>query len=542
MPLVLSEILEIVPKLLFVVVFFSLCIFFHEFGHLLAALWRGLYIQRFSVGFGRKIWGVCYKDVEYIVSILPFGGYVALPQLDPTDEVQTIDGQPLPPASPLNRSLAAVAGPIANILFGFFLGLFIWWLGVYKPAPVDHCDVFSVPKVLPICKDGLQIDDRIVAVAGTAVSATPAELGRILEPGQGPVTLRVVRGQDTVEVEYTPLPNPEYEAGLRAGDRIVAVNGKGISRGWDDLSRAIVLTPGEVALQVVRDGREIVLRYRPAANPEVEGLGYPFFRVRAPIVVDKIIPGAPAERAGVLPRDWILAINGEPVLETGDVVAKVRQSRGAPMRLLLEREGRKMVIPAVAAEARDVEGEVIYRIGIVFGAPVVLTHPNPWQQFVSVVSQVRATLRTLFARGSLVKAKHISGPVGILPMIYLKVKYGGFREGLSFIILITFSLAVFNLLPIPVLDGGHILYALIEMVTRRRIPARLAHGVQTAFAVLIITFMLYVTLYDVKRFAKFWRLLRPRQTEATESSADKPPAEKPDKAEKGAAPEPAAAE
>lgn len=450
-------------KILFVIFFFGLCIFLHELGHLLVALWRHLYVQRFSLGFGKKLWGKTINGVEYVVSALPFGGYVALPQLDPTDEPKSADGIELPHASPMSRILTAAAGPLANVLFGFFLALFVWKIGIHKPAPAEYCDVMSVPETCA-----------------------------------------------------------EYRAGLRPGDRIVAVKGKGFSRGWDDMSRMITLSSGPVMLSVNRDGEMVEVTYTPEPNPDTEGLGYPFFRVHVPIVVHGVVRKSPAEAVGLQRGDRVLKVNGKPLCDTDDFVDMVRQSKGETLTLTIDRGGRELTVEGFRARLERVGGEDVYRIGVHFGA-YVLTHPNPWEQFISIFTQTRDTLRSLFAKGSLVKPKHMSGPVGILQIIWMKVTTGGFIEGLSFVILITFSLAFFNLLPIPVLDGGHIVFALLEVLIRRRIPTRLAHAVQTAFAVLLIAFMLYVTVYDIKRSFRIWRLWHPAEAEGVAEPAEAEP-------------------
>jgi regulator of sigma E protease len=108
-------------------------------------------------------------------------------------------------------------------------------------------------------------------------------------------------------------------------------------------------------------------------------------------------------------------------------------------------------------------------------------------------------------RKSLVRVGHMSGPVGILGMIWIKIVTEGIRGGLSIIILVTFSLALFNLLPIPVLDGGHILYSGIEVLIRRRLPTKLVSILQYTFAYSLIALMLYITFRDVQRIPKFWR-------------------------------------
>ena len=433
---------------LFTIFFFGLCVFVHELGHLLVALWRGLTPEKFSVGFGKKIWGFTRGGVEYQVSMIPFGGYVALPQLDPSDtEPETSDGRKLPFAKPFDRALVALAGPAANIVFGFFLALFVWWFGVYAPSASKDCEVVSVPE--------------------TAA---------------------------------------EYQAGLRPGDHIVAVNGRGFTRGWNDIAERIVLATGEVILSVTREGKPVDVCYKPKPNPEVENLGYPFFKVCEPTMIEKTLPKSPAEKAGIQSRDRILTVNGKVIEHPYVFIETIAASEGKPVTLTVLRDGKTLAFPGIVPEATKLaDGRTIYRIGAALDSLLILTHPNPWKQFTNTFTRTRDTLRSLLTRGSLVKPNHMSGPIGILQATGINVYLGGLRKGLDFIVMVCFSLAIFNLFPVPVLDGGHIMIAGIEGVSRRRIPAKLAEYVQTAFAVLLIGFMLYVTVFDILRTPKLWK-------------------------------------
>jgi regulator of sigma E protease len=519
-------ILQIVGKVLFIFIFFGLCIFLHELGHLLVALWRKLHVERFSVGFGKKLWGRTYNGVEYIVSLLPFGGYVALPQLDPTDEPQTEKGDPLPRAKPIDRILTAAAGPIANLIFGFFLALFIWWFGVYKPAPAKSCEVIAVPPVLLAQDSSVGPDDQFATINGKSVTGNWqtafAEIG--LQAGDD--VMAKLQGKD--QAEETPIKtvtNPEYAAGLRAGDRIVKVNGQPFTGGWTEVRERIVLTSGDVTLQLLRNNQDVEVSYRPYPNPLVEGLGYPFFDVGTPTVVHRTLPGQPAALAGLKKGDIILKVNGKVVADTMAFIDAVNASAGKELILDIDRGGNRQVIKGLYAAAQKEQDQTTsYRIGAVLDAPMVLAHPNPWQQFVEVVMRTAHTIRPLVSQNSLVKPRHMSGPIGIINILLYKVLYGGWRDGLSFIILITFSLAFFNLLPIPVLDGGHILFALIETIIRRPIPVGLARAIQTAFAVLLITFMIYVTFFDIRRVGRTLKLRKQQTTEDAQPAPSAQPA------------------
>ena len=160
----LTTILAMLLTVLVVCLLLGVCIFVHEFGHLLAALACGLHVERFSLGFGRRLWGWHVRGVEYVISLLPFGGYVALPQLEPTDKPVDRNGTPLPVAKPWQRMLTALAGPLANIAFGFALALIVCWVSTYRPAPMDRYVVHSVEDGCPEQAAGLRPDDAIVKV------------------------------------------------------------------------------------------------------------------------------------------------------------------------------------------------------------------------------------------------------------------------------------------------------------------------------------------------------------------------------------------
>ena len=123
--------------ILFTVFFFGFCIFIHEFGHLLAAVWQKLVVEKFSIGFGKKIWGFRKGGIEYVVSWLPFGGFVSIPQLDTAETTKTEDGRELPHGAPLARAVTAFAGPFFNMLFGLLLGIVIWVHGLPQDTPED---------------------------------------------------------------------------------------------------------------------------------------------------------------------------------------------------------------------------------------------------------------------------------------------------------------------------------------------------------------------------------------------------------------------
>jgi regulator of sigma E protease len=200
----------------------------------------------------------------------------------------------------------------------------------------------------------------------------------------------------------------------------------------------------------------------------------------------------------------------------------VRETRGAPLTLLLERNGSDVELSGLAAVPREINGKTIHFVGLTLSdnVPKVIGHPSPWAQFTEVVSTTGRTLGLLFspltsrlsgkelpANRAQVKVEHMSGPLGIVMMLWYKLKLEGIRGGLSFIILISFSLALINLLPLPILDGGHIVFAAIEGVTRRRLPAKFLGIIQNVFAFLLIGLMLYITFFDSNRLYQRAKLM-----------------------------------
>ncbi len=431
---------------IFIAIFFflGLCILIHELGHLLCALWRGLHVERFSIGFGRKLWGFKRNGVEYRISLLPFGGYVALPQLEPGNEPKTEEGEPLPLAKPTDRMLAAFSGPLFNVLLGFALGSIIWLAGIERPLQMDELEVYQVEE-----------------------------------------------------------ESPEYEAGLRPGDRIFEVNGKP-AESFDNLVRTTILATGEVKLSLRRNAETMHVSYLPKPNPDpglqdFQGLAYPFFEVKTPVAIQEVLPQSPAEEAGLQGGDRILAVNQQPVHNSLGFIQTIDASAGEPMSITVQRDGQTIEFTNVRPRHRQKENEDRYVIGVQLRRPMETHYPTPWRQFKNVLTMTRDTLAAIISPESTVGPRHVSGPVGIMQIQYTAFRHHGWRQGLSIVILITFSLALINLLPIPVLDGGHIVVAGVELATGRRMPERLAWFIQVLFFLLLIGFMLYVTLYDIGR-------------------------------------------
>lgn len=518
----MAEFLSISGIIVFVIFFFGFCVFIHELGHFLAAKWRGLYIAAFSIGF-KKIWGFKYGGVEYRIGCIPCGGYVDIPQIDATGEAKTEEGEPLPRAKPSDRIFTALAGPLFNILFGFALGAVIWIWGIPQDTPkMNSITVGYVEENSPEYQAGLRKSDKIVTFNGQRFYLTWNEFVRKVLFSVGDVELGVKRDGDNLFVRYKPVENPEMmpqeklaypffrpkipvilypssgspaeKAGIKAGDEVVQVNGKDILS-HEEFIKIMEMESGgrPLDISVLRNGQNLqinnIIPLPVETDKGVFRIGV-VFTALMPITVTDIVKGSPADSAGLKTGDLITAINGKTIKEASFFQHSIMESNGNPITLRIKRENiylDKTVSPKL---------HKFYTIGTQF---VFMNHPNPWEQFITVIDMSYKTLRGLFSHESTIKTRHLSGPIGIFRAIGITVYHGSMMQGLNLIVMITFSLGLLNLFPIPVLDGGHICLALLETVTKRPLPAKLIQPVTIVFIALLISFMLFISFFDAAR-------------------------------------------
>ncbi len=539
----ITETLILIASVALMVIFFGLCIIVHEFGHFIVARLCGLHIEAFSVGF-KKIWGKKINGVEYRIGCIPCGGYVELPQIDSTsDEVTDGAGNPLPHAAPWKRIATAFAGPLFNIIFGFALGVVIWIAGMPQPDTDRYTEftVRDVPEDCPEYRAGLREGDRIVKLNGSAFELSWNDFAqRIMlnDDNVKQVTLEIVRDGKTSEISYMPEPNdrlmpgekvmmpffqPELhvyvsplpgsaakKAGIEPEDRVVTVDGEPVY-GADDLMTRINFSDGKtLAFVVERDGKQLEIPVTPTKVAEAKErllVGINFFYGSGSATEDNFcivadtVPGMPA--VGVLrPGDVITTFNGVSLKDA---------SKSFPE--LLEENGEKEITLTVkrAGSDKPLEFKITprivtpYEIGVSFYR---INHPSPWKQFCNVLKMTKRTLKSL---GHTIQSKvgqdtgyttigvqHLSGPLGI-GRYMIKTFSGSFMQGLYLVVMISFSLGLFNLLPIPVLDGGHIMIALIEIAIRRPVPTKLVQPVTYFFMFVLISFMAIVSFFDVKK-------------------------------------------
>ncbi len=448
-----------------VIVLFGAAIFVHELGHFIAARLLGMKVEVFALGFGPRLFSRIRNGIEYSIRLIPAGGFVRLPQMGPVAPLEgsTETGEKVPPAPPLSKIVVSFAGPAMNVVFAFLVGAIVWVVGL--PEPVN-----------------------------------PPIIGYV-EPG-----------------------SEEAALGIRPGDRIVMVNGQKINS-WQDVLQATALARTNVVPVVIeREGVEATYHLKAVYN-EAFGLKLLRLEPRDHPEILEVTPGSAAEAAGLKPGDRILGFAGVPIASRDQLIELIKQRPEQPTEIKIERETEKLTL--TVTPARDpVTGKG--RLGIALGASTTQVYvlrrpgPTPWTQ---VRESLELTFKVfgalLYSKQTGVGAKDLSGPLGIIAMLAAWVNTD-YRLALRFLVTVSACLAVINLLPLPVLDGGHVLFALIEKLRGRPLSAKLVEYATTAFAALLICFMLYVTFFDIKRLSLIGSWLKTKaKIEQAEPAAPK---------------------
>jgi regulator of sigma E protease len=447
-----SEVIKVLCIAVEVVLLFNLLIVVHELGHFFAAKWRGLKVEKFAIWFGKPLWSKTIGGVEYRLGSIPAGGFVAIPQLAPMEalEGETDEkGEDLPPARPLDKAIVALAGPVASLALAFVIACVVWQVG----RPVSEAETTNV-------------------------------IGYVLEGG------------------------PAAKAGLQPGDKILAVNGHPVSRinGMGRMSDSVawnlaVSSAPVVPIRFERDGKQQVIEVEPIVEP-TKGWGRKNLRqiqivpAMTPLIA-RVFPNSPAEQAGLRPGDLVVAANGKKLYSGETLAVMLSTTKGAPVTLTIQRGGADFPITITP---RIPVGEKQARLGIQWDQRGVigLVHPDPVTQIKSSLLTMWETISAVTDRHSEIGVQQLSGPVGIMRIYYLLFQSPmGWQLALWFSVVLNVNLAVMNMLPLPVLDGGHILLAFIEWICGHPIHQKTLEIVQTTFAMLLIGTMLYISFYDV---------------------------------------------
>lgn len=451
----LFGILKVIGIAIEVVLLFNLLIVVHELGHFVAARWRGLKVEKFAIWFGKPLWSKTIGGVEYRLGSIPAGGFVAIPQLAPMDAIEggcDERADQLPLAKPLDKIIVALAGPAAS------MGL----------AVLFACVVFVVGR--PVSE-----------------SETTNVIGYVVEEG------------------------PAAKAGLQPGDRILAVNGHAVKRinGMGRMSDTVAWNVATsdapvIPIRFERHGKERMVEVEPVAQPSS---GWRRKNLRqigvAPAMtpmIARVIPHSPAEEAGLKSGDLVVAADGEKLYSPIPLAEILSASKGASVTLTIRRGGKHGAEFTSIITPRIPDGQTVPRIGVEWDPRglVTLVHPKPLSQIKSSMLTMWETISAVTAPRSEISVQQLSGPVGIMRIYYLLFQSPmGWQLALWFSVVLNVNLAIMNLLPLPVLDGGHILLALIEGFLGHPIHQKTLEIVQSAFAMLLIGTMLYISFFDL---------------------------------------------
>jgi regulator of sigma E protease len=403
-------------------------IFVHEWGHFIAAKFSGVRVEVFSLGFGTRLFGMKRGDTDYRVSALPFGGYVRMAGDNPVEERTGADYEFLSKPRWV-RVLIACAGPAMNILLAFVIFWGIFWLAGI-PTNVNFRQVATVAAVPEnVLPDAAQTGDQIVEVNGTKT----------------PTWEKVLTAFESV----------------KSGDT--------------------------VSLVVLRNGANQSLSVKtPDKFSAFQVVGYP---PMSPLL-DEVAIGSPAEKAGLRAGDLITSVNGKPVVVWNQLVDAVHQSNGKEMNLTVQRDGKSETLAVTPILSMDTEGQMVYQIGVAPKTqdeyerqPFLGSAKDAGVATVQVMKQITQVLGGLFT--GKVSVRQLSGVVGIARVSGQAAKHGPLSF-LEFMAAISLNLGLLNLLPIPILDGGHILLLAIEGSLRRD----LSIGVKERFVQVGLVFLL----------------------------------------------------
>jgi len=442
------------------IVVLGVLIFFHELGHFLVARLFGVGVEKFSLGFGPRLFGWKAGMTDYRISAIPLGGYVKMVGDEPDAE---LDPAMIPYSFThkhvFKKILIVAAGPFFNLLLAVIIyGFFFAFIGTEDIRPVvNHVNSGS-----PAAEAGIRPGDRITAVDGHAVAAWSGIDRLIAYAGGHPVRVSFRRADQTFTVTLTPQT--------------------------------------KVAKDILGDDK-------PYYDAGFSGL--PPLKA----LVGEVADGYPAKKAGLKKGDLIVAINDRPVDSWNTMKTNISQSHGEALKVRVLRDGKPLtftIVPVLYSE-ENMLGEKVdsYRIGIstpgitIPESDRIIVRRGPWDALVESVGQTwQITRLTILSIGKLIKGtvstKTLGGPIMIAEMAGQQAK-AGLTNLIFFIAVLSINLAVLNFLPIPVLDGGHLMFFFIEAVTRRPINMRTREIAQQAGIFVLILLMIFVFYNDITR-------------------------------------------
>ena len=421
-----------------VVVLLGIMILVHEAGHFWAALSVGIRVETFSIGFGPRLFGFRRGNTDFRISAIPFGGYVKMLGDQPGDE-NASNPQAFQSKARWQRAIVIIAGPLMNVLLAIALVTGLYMYGFPKEAPSPDAVISSV-------------------APGSAAAM----------------------------------------AGLQGGDRIVQLGDKR-NPNWQDVTTQEALNANHALPVVVkRNGQELHLTITPKMDSK-DGVGVAGWR--GDVQVNEVAKGSPAEAAGMRAGDLFINVNGQPVESILTVQQAITRSGGKPVELELMRNSQiqKVTVTPVASNSPKLP----WRIGITFHAPIQIVK----LPFVEALGEslrfnrqnatmIFGVFRSIIVQR--VSPKALTGPIGISQMANEAAQEGP-PTFLGLMAFVSLNLAIFNLLPIPILDGGTLLLLLVEMLLQREVSLQVKDTVIKLGFVFLMMVVVFVIYNDISR-------------------------------------------
>jgi regulator of sigma E protease len=385
----------------------------HEWGHFVVAKLCGVRVDVFSIGFGTRLWGKKRGDTMYQIAALPLGGYVKMAGDNPVEE-RTGDPHEYLSRPRWQRFLVVIAGPCMNILLTLAV---IWSIYVFAGTPME------------------------------TYWRDPANVAAVSK-------------------------NAELKTPIRPGDQIVAINGAKTPTWGKVMSRVEAAKPGSsVQVTVLRDGTQqplsIAIPQKQSASQAIDIFGYPLI----PAVIDQTLPGSPADKAGMKPGDKIVSMNGQPIVTWPQLTEGVTSQGPHPIHFVVQRNGQDVPLQITPKQTMDPDGQMVWAIGVervvqeFYQREGALTaSKDAVEKTLDWVRQMGDVLVGL-VRGQ-VSVRDLAGPVGIVQLSG-QMAQEGIINLLTWTAYISLDLGLLNLLPIPILDGGHVLMLAVEGGLRR---------------------------------------------------------------------------
>jgi regulator of sigma E protease len=421
-------------------------VFFHESGHFLTAKWVGVRVKTFSLGFPPKILGRKWGETEYVIGLLPIGGYVKMAGDNPGES----SGDPAEflSRSKWERLLILFAGPFANFVLAMGILTILFMVGLERPAGID----------------------------------------------------------DPPVIHYVVKNSPAEKAGLVPGDQILEIDGAP-TKTWSDVLDHVLVSANEtLTVTASRNGERVETSLEVAARKE-DGAGIAGFLPALQPEVGEVAEGSPAERAGILPGDVITKVGGKPILHVEQIITEIRSGDGSEVALEVLRGEEPRVFHVTPRQDSGT-----WLIGVTFRPPptTIERYSNPVMAIGAAGNEVaRFTKMTFVILGKLVTGrtsmKQMSGPIGIA-----QVSGETAREGpivyFWFMAVLSVNIAVLNLLPVPLLDGGHMAIIALEGLAGRDFSLQMKERIlQVGFVMLLLLMVtvIYVDLSKIESIGKY---------------------------------------